>query len=207
MLISRRSVLGSIGALASSLVASPLLAQVPPTTGEVYADPVAAEKWLSILMNKSQATNTPLLLGRFADRMYFLSKQISWSPEPGQNGYKKVQVPIGFVTDFASIPRVFWTVLPPDGTYTYAAIIHDYLYWDQSVSKKDADMIMKFVMEEFKVDAASAATIYRAVDLMGQSAWDKNRSLKESGERRILKKFPDDPKITWPTWKVRPGAV
>ncbi|ECG8634089.1 DUF1353 domain-containing protein, partial [Salmonella enterica subsp. salamae] len=39
-----------------------------------------------------------------------------------------IEVPAGFVTDLATIPRIFWSLMPPDGKYAKAAIIHDYLY-------------------------------------------------------------------------------
>lgn len=39
-----------------------------------------------------------------------------------------IEVPAGFVTDFATVPRVFWILLPPDGKYARASSIHDYLY-------------------------------------------------------------------------------
>lgn len=39
-----------------------------------------------------------------------------------------IRVPEGFITDFASIPRVFWTCWPPTGMYGKAAVVHDYLY-------------------------------------------------------------------------------
>jgi len=35
----------------------------------------------------------------------------------------------------------------------------------------------------------------------GQNAWDDNRALKNRGERRFLTQFPDDPTISWDTWK------
>ena len=38
-----------------------------------------------------------------------------------------VLVPQGYVTDFASIPRIFWRILPPWGKYGKAAVVHDYL--------------------------------------------------------------------------------
>lgn len=38
-----------------------------------------------------------------------------------------LKVPAGFVTDFASVPRVFVWLLPRYGDYTWAAILHDYL--------------------------------------------------------------------------------
>lgn len=39
-----------------------------------------------------------------------------------------ISVPAGFVTDLATVPCIFWSVMPPDGKYAKAAIIHDYLY-------------------------------------------------------------------------------
>lgn len=47
-----------------------------------------------------------------------------------------ISVPAGFVTDLATIPRIFWTLLPPDGKYAKAAIIHDYLYDNALRTKK-----------------------------------------------------------------------
>jgi hypothetical protein len=44
---------------------------------------------------------------------------------------KIVTVPAGFVTDFASIPRPFWSILPTWGKYGPPAVVHDFLYWDQ----------------------------------------------------------------------------
>ncbi len=39
-----------------------------------------------------------------------------------------IVVPSGFETDFASIPRPIWNLLPPTGKYGKAAVVHDYLY-------------------------------------------------------------------------------
>lgn len=50
-----------------------------------------------------------------------------------------ISVPAGFITDLASVPRIFWTLLPPDGKYAKAAIIHDYLYDNALRTKKEAD--------------------------------------------------------------------
>ena len=48
---------------------------------------------------------------------------VTW-PDPNT----AIRVPVGFVTDFASIPRVFWDWIPPTGAYGKAAVVHDYLY-------------------------------------------------------------------------------
>ncbi len=39
-----------------------------------------------------------------------------------------IQIPSGFITDFASIPRLLWNLLPPTGDYGKAAVVHDWLY-------------------------------------------------------------------------------
>lgn len=36
-------------------------------------------------------------------------------------------VPEGYRTDFASIPRFMWRIMPPGGEYREAAVVHDYL--------------------------------------------------------------------------------
>jgi Protein of unknown function (DUF1353) len=116
-----------------------------------------------------------------------------------------VTVPKGFVTDFASIPRVFWSLLRPDGDYTYPAIIHDFLYWQHHLPRATADEIFRFAMQDFHIDQSTVAVIYNAVRLGAGKAWLKNSSDKALGEKRILAKFPQDPRITWAEWKGRPG--
>lgn len=38
-----------------------------------------------------------------------------------------ITIPKGFLTDGASVPRPFWSLLPPWGDYGQAAVLHDYL--------------------------------------------------------------------------------
>lgn len=52
-----------------------------------------------------------------------------------------IDVPVGFKTDFASVPRIFWAILPRWGRYGNAAVIHDYCYWSQTYSRKVSDQI------------------------------------------------------------------
>jgi hypothetical protein len=163
------------------------------------------EEWMNEWMKNARATKGALHVARFKDPTYVLLKQIKWEPEPSQKDkYDPVEVPIGFVTDFASIPRLFWSALRPDGEYTYPAIIHDYLYWTQTRRREVADEIFKVVMEEFGIAAITRNSIYFAVRSFGQSSWDGNGKLKAGGEKRILTKWPDDeidPKITWAEWR------
>ena len=144
----------------------------------------------------------------FGDWDYYYVKggSILWRPTQGQS-FKSVEVPEGFVTDLASIPRAFWQVLRPEGRYAYAAVVHDFLYWTQLRPRGEADLILKFALEDSKVNSVERWAIYQAVDKLGQDAWDENRRLNTSGERRMLERFPSDLSIGWEDWKKVPGNL
>ena len=110
-----------------------------------------------------------------------------------------IDVSIGFVTDFASLPRLLWWILPKWGKYGNAAVIHDYLYWKQSCSKKRADDIFYEAMKVLKVDRVTAWIFYKAVCWFGCFAWHSNLRQKEQGFNKVLEKFPE--KVF--DWKLR----
>lgn len=152
-----------------------------------------------------EAAHGTLSVTRFADAFWYLSRGIDWSPDPGQS-LPAVSVPPGFVTDFASIPRALWTALPRDGDYVWAAVVHDHLYWFQTTTKDIADDVLKAAMIDFKIPTLDRTAIYQGVHLGGSSAWNENARLRQNGEKRILKQFPDDPTVSWQDWKKRPGV-
>jgi len=189
--ISRRDVAAILGASALSCVLA---------TGE--EDPKNdGARWMDQWIKEGRAPAGGLYLGRFADPIYFLTQPITWMPNKGQERHHGVTAPKGFVTDLASIPRPFWSLLRPDGLYAYAAILHDYLYWFQTRPREECDMILKFGMEDFGVDKATVTIIYQAVRKGGGVAWADNARLRKSGESRILKNFPEDPRTRWDSWK------
>ena len=96
-----------------------------------------------------------------------------------------VQVPVGFATDYASIPRALWSFLPPTGTYAAAAVIHDWLYWTQTTTREEADQVFREAMLVSCVGAAKRAVIFRAVRMFGGAAWRANAAAKARGVRRI----------------------
>jgi hypothetical protein len=168
---------------------------------------VSVEEWMDAWMSATRAPEGTLHVSRFVEPIYFLTQPIGWKPDPGQEAkFRAVQVPRGFVTDFASIPRLFWNLLRPDGEYTYPAIIHDFLYWTQTEPRDVADEILKIGMEEFSIDAVTIALIYNAVHLGGATAWNSNAQLKAQGEKRVLRRFPTDPRVRWADWKKLPDV-
>lgn len=193
------------GALATSftVVLSPVESFGGLLTG---SHEVTQEEWLAPFTT-TKSSHGGLYLFRFADPIYALLKPVKWTPDKGAPAdLDPVEVPIGFVTDFASIPQIFWSVLPKDGKYTFAAILHDYLYWTQDRERAQCDEVLSTVMQEFGVGTTDRNAIYWAVRAGGGSAWDENAAAKAKGEKRILKRLPDNPQITWEKWKTEVGV-
>jgi hypothetical protein len=208
-MVTRRNILDAFAsaAIASALPVLPTpAAHAAPKKKQTHT-PSQVEAWMDRWMTGEKKLGGALRVSRFRDPMYFLIAPISWTPNLSEAGkYQAVEAPIGFVTDFASIPPIFYSVLRPDGEYAYAAVIHDYLYWTQTRPRQEADEILKLAMQDLKVDTIKLTAIYEAVRHFGGKAWNDNASLKSQGEQRILAIFPDDPTINWDDWKKRPGV-
>ena len=89
-----------------------------------------------------------------------------------------VEVPIGFYTDFASIPHIFWLILPRWGKYGYAAVIHDFLYSDQTRTRLEADQIFLEAITLREVSETKKYAIYWTIRLLGYFGWRRNAKLK-----------------------------
>jgi hypothetical protein len=74
------------------------------------------------------------------------------SPVRYQGKYQQFLIQSGYVTDFATIPRILRWLINTYGPYTKAAILHDWLLTDlipaRSVTSYDADHMFKRVMRE-----------------------------------------------------------
>jgi len=66
-------------------------------------------------------------------------------------------VPAGYRTDFASIPRVVWSLLPPVGRSGKAAVIHDWLCDVRAPAQRRPKM--------------AADIINEALAVLGEPAW------------------------------------
>lgn len=89
-----------------------------------------------------------------------------------------VSVPKDFVTDLASIPKIFWNILPPFGKYTEAAVIHDYVYRTHLFRRAVCDGILLEAMRLCDVPRWQRVVIYLAVRAFGWMAWrDEKRNI------------------------------
>lgn len=85
---------------------------------------------------------------------------------------RRLVVPAGFITDFASIPRAIWAYLAPsDPVIRDAAVIHDYLYSTKMFTRKECDEILFEAMLELGARRTQAYIVYLSVRLFGFSHW------------------------------------
>ena len=59
-----------------------------------------------------------------------------------------LQVPVGYKTDFASIPRFLWWLWPPSSPkHLHASVCHDYLLTDTRVPRFISDIIFRKILK------------------------------------------------------------
>ena len=90
-----------------------------------------------------------------------------------------IDVEAGSITNFASIPRLFWIIVGhPAGKYGKAAVIHDELYSNHIYSRKRSDQIFYEAMGVSKVSLWKRKVIYRTVRMFGMFAWKRGGKKK-----------------------------
>ena len=110
-----------------------------------------------------------------------------------KNKYDIITIPRGFVTDFASIPDIWFTLRGKRSSrlngfrrhLDRAAIVHDYLYWtgtnledrtstDHGCTKQQADAILRRSLQtrgQFSRGLFAEAVLF----LTGEEAWNENQ--------------------------------
>ncbi len=103
-----------------------------------------------------------------------------------ENSGDHIDVVIGFQTDFATVPRLFWVILPKWGRYGNATVIHDWLYWIQTRPRREADAILLEAMGVLGVAPPVKYAMYWAVRLFGWLAWYRNQADRADGFDRVF---------------------
>lgn len=106
----------------------------------------------------------------------------------GKNRYRVAQawmvmsfiVPMGFVTDGASIPKFFWFFIgsPFDPQFAEAAVLHDWMYSSSSnhaLNRLATDIVFKQMLLKAGVPKWKARLMYFAVACFGWMFWKKKR--------------------------------
>lgn len=82
-----------------------------------------------------------------------------------------ITVPEGFITDFASVPRIPLVYLIMNDVGQEAAVIHDYLYRFKSLPRNEADAILCEALTDLGVSKWRRTAMWLAVRAFGWSAY------------------------------------
>ncbi|MBD3611114.1 MAG: DUF1353 domain-containing protein [Hydrogenovibrio crunogenus] len=75
-------------------------------------------------------------------------------------------VPAGFISDGATVPRIFWPIFPPIGRYLKATLVHDY-YLQQGIDRKTCDQHFKTCLVALNISPWRVNALYVAVRAYG----------------------------------------
>lgn len=132
----------------------------------------------SVTDRRTGAFDSELSIQATSATTWHLIAPLIWTGTHGDT----FQVPIGFVTDFATVPRFLHWKVSPYGAYTRAAVLHDWLLvgladWTTKqrgyvmrdaidpppANSRDADGIFRRVMEDLGVPWRTRWTMWAAV--------------------------------------------
>lgn len=95
------------------------------------------------------------------------------------------EVPMGFWTDFASIPRIIWPIISPH-EIGKGPIPHDFGYYSGLKDKGYWDKVLYACMEYEDITSWKLSPVYRTVSWFGGFTWKKYR--KQGGTLEQLLK-------------------
>lgn len=85
----------------------------------------------------------------------------------------------GFITNFASVPRIFWSIYPPySPEYGKAAVLHDGMYDAKLFSRRKCDAILKEAMGVLGASWVTRNIIWSAVRTFGMFTYGKGNTNK-----------------------------
>lgn len=109
------------------------------------------------------------LVDEINDIHVLLDPLVYWSDVLG----RKIRVPKGFKTDFASVPRVVGAYLLFGGKGKRAAVVHDFLYsGGVNVTREQADAVFREALQATGYSAFTVAAMYAGVRMGGASHFD-----------------------------------
>jgi hypothetical protein len=126
----------------------------------------------------------PMVVPFPGERDYVLAKTYRF-PFSSKSGEIWINVPVGFVTDFASIPDFIKPTLDKI-PHTVPGLVHDYLYWRGECSQKEADHIFDLALQQVGTSPLESKVLWEAVDKFGEKAYAENHKYRTDGYPRII---------------------
>ncbi len=84
----------------------------------------------------------------------------------------EITIPPGYTSDFASVPRILWVLIPPHGRSAEASVVHDYLYDNRIGTRLDADLLFFRDLSPV-VPSWQSLVMFLSVRLFARRWWEK----------------------------------
>lgn len=84
-------------------------------------------------------------------------------------------IPAGTITDGVSSPRPLWPLVAPFGYPWLAAVLHDFLYVESVVPKRECDDLFLEAMLSLGVTRITAYSLYASVRWLGWRSFRRDR--------------------------------
>lgn len=75
-------------------------------------------------------------------------------------------VPVGFISDGATVPRILWPIFPTIGRYLKATLVHDY-YLTEGIDRKTCDHRFRDCLVELGIESWRVNAMFYAVRVYG----------------------------------------
>ena len=135
-------------------------------------------------LKKLKWTNSVITSPLPNGKHWLLRKDISYITRDN----KRIDIPEGFIFDWASVPRFLWAIFSPPDTHGIAALIHDWLFWIQTHSRTESDLIFYQAMRDiFETTETRAKLMLYFVQKFSRFAWANNKKMRGMG---VTKMFP-----------------
>lgn len=99
--------------------------------------------------------------------------------------FGRIEIPAGFITDFASTPQVLraFPLFDPTRGSLFGALPHDWLYCIQDRSRAECDEVLRAALIDGGMGRIAAWIYWASVRAGGWVPW--NRRLKKGGGARV----------------------
>ena len=120
----------------------------------------------------------PLVVKKVNDNEWEVYEELEYHVG-SKDSEEVIIVPKGTLTDFASIPKILWNILPPHTEVAPISVIHDYIYSlrgklpDKTYTREEGDKIFLEGMQVLGVPLWKRYTMFYAVRTAGFIYWNK----------------------------------
>jgi hypothetical protein len=114
------------------------------------------------------------------DQLWQLTAPLDAELDYGEGRLERIVVPTGFVTDFASVPRLPLVYLATAGVGERAAVLHDFCYSVAEYQRSECDRIFRAALEGSGVSWFQRWAMWSGVRAGGSRHYGSNARARKS---------------------------